>query len=79
VPTPTQTPRETDSTVADLADSDFGDGGTNRKGHILWAAYNPVCWVQIKAEYFYTEVISSTMPPGEDDINRFQFDLVVKF
>lgn len=25
----------TDATVADVSDSDFGDGGTNRKGHIL--------------------------------------------
>ena len=33
-----------DATVADVADSDFGDGGTNRVGHIAWFAYNPADW-----------------------------------
>ena len=39
---------ETDSTVSDVVDSDFGDGGTNRKGHIVWVAYNPQEFLQFK-------------------------------
>jgi len=69
----------TDAAVADLADSDFGDGGTNRKGHILWAAYNIQDWLRVKAKFNSTEVISNALPPGEDDINRGQVDLSVKF
>lgn len=81
---------ESDAVVADVADSDFGDGGTNRRGHILWVAYNPLDWVQLKAKYFHTAVIANGLPPGAvtatanpankgDDINRLQLDFSVKF
>lgn len=70
---------ETDATVADVADSDFGDGGTNRKGHILWVAYNPQDWLQAKFKMFNTKVENIALAPGRDDINRFQFDLSMKF
>jgi hypothetical protein len=62
-----------------MTDSDFGNGGTNRKGHIVWIAYNPTKALQVKTKYFMTEVEDETLPPGEDDINRLQVDLVVKF
>ena len=51
---------ETDDTLADLADSDFGNGGTNRKGHIMWAAYNFTKYLQAKTKYFITEVVNET-------------------
>lgn len=75
---------ESDATVADLADSDWGDGGTNRRGHIFWLAYAPRDWMQLKAKYFYTRLINDRIAPGgaavvPDDINRFQLDWVVKF
>lgn len=70
---------ETDATVADVADSDFGDGGTNRRGHIGWVAYSPLDWMQLKAKFFYVKVIDDMLAPGRDDINRTQLDLVVKF
>ncbi|NKE70814.1 putative porin [Candidatus Manganitrophus noduliformans] len=71
---------ETDATVADLADSDFGaGGGTNRKGHIVWVAYNPIKPLQFKVKYFVTEVEDETLPPGEDDVNRLQVDMAMKF
>jgi hypothetical protein len=70
---------ETDAVVADMTDSDFGNGGTNRKGHIVWIAYNPTKALQVKTKYFTTEVEDETLPPGKDDINRLQVDLVVKF
>lgn len=69
----------TDATVADVADSDFGDGGTNREGNIMWAAYSPLDWMIFSAKYFQTKVINTALAPGADDINRFQFDTVVKF
>jgi len=70
---------ETDATVADLTDSDFGDGGTNRRGHIAWLGYSPRDWMQVKVKYFYTRVINAALAPGLDDINRTQLDLVLKF
>jgi hypothetical protein len=66
---------ETDATVADLADSDFGTGGLNRKGHIVWVAYNPTKFLQGKVKYFTTEVDTGT----QSDIDRVQFDLAIKF
>jgi len=70
---------EVDSTLADFADSDFGDGGTNRQGHIGWLAYNPREWLQLKFKTFVTRVINDSEPPNRDHINRYQLDLSVKF
>lgn len=82
---------ETDNTIADIADSDWGDGGTNRKGHIGWLAYALRDYMTISAKLFVTEVLNPTRAPGinvgtatnpnfvGDNINRFQLDLVVKF
>lgn len=65
----------TDATLADLADADFGTGGTDRRGDIVWVAYNPTKYLQAKVKAFNTEKIS----PGQDDVKRLQADLVVKF
>ena len=70
---------ETDSTVADVADSDFGDGGTNRKGHIVWLAYAPTDWMQLKAKAFFTDTIDRQFSPGDKAVNRLIMDVVVKF
>ena len=51
---------EDDATVADLADSDFGDGGTNRKGHILSGAWQVTAWGQAKATIYLTKVEDET-------------------
>jgi hypothetical protein len=67
----------TDATLADVADSDFGNGGTDRKGHIMWAAYNPTKALQMKVKYFKTEREDDSATPN--DINRLQADLSVKF
>jgi hypothetical protein len=67
----------TDATLADVADSDFGNGGTDRKGHIIWAAYNPSKALQVKVKYFKTEREDDLATPN--DINRLQADLSVKF
>jgi hypothetical protein len=80
------------ATMADLADSDFGNGGINRKGLILWLGYALRDNVMLKGKYFITSVInpylqtnglssptiqSATGTTGP--INRFQLDLVAKF
>ena len=70
---------ETDATVADVADSDFGDGGTNRKGHIVWFAYAPTDWMQLKAKAFFTDTIDRQFTPGDKAVNRLIMDVVVKF
>lgn len=70
---------ETDATVADLADSDFGNGGTNRKGHIVWITYSPTRALQWKAKYFITQAEDESLPPGEKEIDRLQIDLSIKF
>ena len=70
---------ETDATVADVADSDFGLGGTNRRGHIVWAAYSPRDWMQLKAKFFHTRVIEEGLAPGPEDVNRLQMDYSIFF
>jgi hypothetical protein len=83
---------EANASFSEFQDSDFGpNGGGNRKGHILWLAYAPRDYVQIKAKYFITRklnpFISSSTPfgpittglPQLADTNRFQLDVVVKF
>lgn len=71
---------ETDATVADVADSDFGDaGGTNRKGSLVWLAYGLNDATQVKAKYFMTETLEDTLSPNVLDVNRLQVDVQVKF
>lgn len=70
---------QTDATVADVADSDFGDGGTNRRGHIVWVAYAPADWLVVKGKYFVTDVVDHTLAPNDKAVNRLQLDLAVKF
>ena len=67
----------TDATLADVADSDFGNGGTDRKGHIMWTAYNLSKALQVKVKYFKTEREDDLATAN--DINRLQADLSVKF
>ncbi len=80
-----------DATPADLTDSDFGNGGTARRGHIMWAAYNPTKYLQFKVKYLTTKATNPTAtasfpafatatPWGNaGDINRLQIDAMVKF
>jgi len=68
-----------DVTVADVADSDFGDGGTNRVGGIFWIAYAPTVWSHLRVKYFTTKTIDLNLSPGASGINRLQLDALVKF
>ncbi len=78
---------QTNASIADFADSDFGNGGTNRKGHIMWLGYAPRDYVSIKLKYFITRRLNpylsttgaSSTTASFSDINRLQCDFVVKF
>jgi hypothetical protein len=80
---------EANATLADLADSDWGNGGTNRKGHIIWLAYCPVDFLTLQGKYFMTRRADPTIGVNAPyaanqavtyrDINRFQLDAVIKF
>ncbi len=74
------------ATVANLADDDFGNGGTNRAGHIFWVAYAPRDYVQLKLKYYITRVLDQTLTSGgatftgfNGDTNRLFVDVLVKF
>lgn len=79
-----------DATVADVADSDFGDGGVNRVGHIAWVAYNPRDWMQLKVKGFVTDTLDRSFPTVagvtptaatnlDKAVNRLQLDMSIKF
>ena len=78
---------QSDATLADLADSDWGpNGGTNRVGHIVWTAYNFTKATQIKLKAFDTKMknedLKTTSVPGSDPnatFQRVQLDFSVKF
>ncbi|MBI5200676.1 MAG: putative porin [Elusimicrobia bacterium] len=70
---------QTDVTVADVSDSDFGPGGTNRVGGIGWLTYAIRDWMSARAKAFATKVIDFGLQPTAADENRFQLDLQVNF
>jgi len=77
---------EQNATVANFADDDFGNGGTNRRGHILWIAYAPRDYVQLKLKYYITQVLDQTLTTAGNpftgqngDTNRLMLDVLVKF
>jgi hypothetical protein len=82
---------EADANVL-FSDSDFGNGGTNNKGHILKAKYNLTDYAQIGFAYYYVENIEdyvraspATPDAGtsgnnqQQQVNRIQADIVLKF
>jgi len=80
---------EAHATLSDFADSDWGNGGTNRKGHIIWLGYSPTDFLTFQGKYFMTKRVDPfigasapynvTTTHTPRDINRFQLDMVVKF
>lgn len=70
---------QTDVTVADAADSDFGDGGTNQQGQIFWVAYAPTDWMQLKTKYSVVDAIDTQLVPNDKAVRRLQLDLSIKF
>ncbi len=77
---------EADAVFDSLTDSDFGTGGTDRKGHVVKATYNFQDWWQLGLTAFITEKISSrgganSVSVGDpaEELLRVQIDNVWKF
>jgi hypothetical protein len=74
---------EFDATVADVADSDFGNGGTGREGSIMWASFAPTDYTVLTVKRFDVELEDSNFPLTagitKHDIGRLQIDFSVKF
>jgi hypothetical protein len=77
---------EADATWDAISDSDFGLGGTDRKGHVVKASYNIRDWWQLGLAAFITEKISSRPNSGEntrglsgEELLRAQMDSAFKF
>ena len=65
---------EADAVFATFADSDYGGGGTDAKGHIVSAAYELISNTSVGFTYFMNEQISTG-----SDYDRLQVDLSVSF
>ena len=70
---------EANATLSDFVDSDFGSGGTNRRGHIFWVAFSPRDYLTLKAKFFSVETIKPVFSPENESVNRMQLDVSVKF
>ncbi len=68
---------EADATVGLLADSDFGGGGTDAKGHVLSGTYAFHKNWNFKATYFINEIKLASGDPK--DYDRLMLDLNFKF
>jgi hypothetical protein len=77
---------EADATWDAVTDSDWGYGGTDRRGHVVKLAYNMREWWQLGFAAFVTEKISHRLNSGNntrgiegEDLLRIQVDSVFKF
>ncbi len=80
---------EANATFSGFSDSDFGNGGTNNKGHIIKAQYMVTDWVTLGVAYWnvtaVTDVLQNGLTAGtlanqnQYNTERFQFDVVMKF
>ena len=77
---------EADATFDALTDSDWGNGGTDRKGHAIRGTYNFTDWWQFTVSAFVTEKISDRPNAGRnqnglagEDHFRLLVDNVLKF
>ena len=68
---------EADATVGLVADSDFGGGGTDAKGHVLSGTYAFHKAWNFKATYFINTI--NLASGDDDDYERLQLDLNFKF
>ena len=68
---------EADAAFGLTADSDFGGGGTDSKGHKLSAAYGLNKLTALKVAYFINEV--DVASGSKSDYDRLQLDIQFKF
>ncbi|MFZ9011839.1 MAG: putative porin, partial [Anaerohalosphaeraceae bacterium] len=66
---------EADAVFGAFTDSDFGDGGTNARGHVFGVGYALAKNTTLSATYFANENLSEE----RDGYDRLQLDLKVKF
>jgi len=78
--------QQADSTFDAITDSDFGNGGTDRQGHIVKAIYMLQDWWGLVFTTFITEKISdrpntghNTVGVNGEDLLRVQMDTQFKF
>lgn len=70
---------ESDVTVADVADSDFGDGGLNQKGYIGWVSYMAAEWMVLRAKFFAVRTLHPAFNPFDKNVRRLQLDMNLRF
>jgi hypothetical protein len=73
---------QADAALSAFVDSDFGDGGTNRRGNIFWVGYNVTDFLNLKVKFFNTKPLTTAFCTGTsacDDIDRMQIDAVFTF
>ncbi len=78
---------EADAVFDAFTDSDWGNGGTDRKGHVIKASYNLQEWWQLGFAAFLTEKISNRPNSGHnvaaprvtEELLRVQLDSIFKF
>ena len=66
---------ESDAAFGAIADSDFGAGGTNHKGHIFGVQMGLNKWASVGLRYLRTDEIEGT----QNRVDTLQADTVVKF
>lgn len=77
---------EADATWDTLTDSDWGSGGTDRRGHVIRAAYNLQDWWQLNLSVFVSNKISNRPNTAHnqrgfrgEDMTRIQLDSSFRF
>jgi putative porin len=74
---------QADAALSAFVDSDFGDGGTNRRGNIFWVGYNVTDFLNLKVKFFNTKPLEKSLCGTNtsclDDIDRMQIDAVFTF
>ncbi len=74
---------QADAVLSAFADSDFGDGGTNRRGNIVWVGYNFTDYLNFRVKFFNTKPLEKsvcgTNNSCRDQIDRMQVDMVWSF
>jgi Putative porin len=65
--------------ISDFVDDDFGYGGTNQGGHIMWVGYAPRDNVLLKAMFYNTHLLDKTLAPATAPyVSHLMLDVVVK-
>ncbi len=64
--------------IADFVDDDFGYAGTNQGGHIMWVGYAPRENVLLKAMFYSTHILDTTLSAAAPYVNHLMLDVVVK-